>query len=94
MVPPVAGLRRGVAVVRRQVERRLLFLRARRRCRADAHRARSVDRKSDRGRCHPQGDRPPARSGFGNDSQHVQSIYTKLEVVNVAGFISALKRAD
>jgi DNA-binding CsgD family transcriptional regulator len=82
-------------VVRRQVEHRLLFLRARLRCRADALtvRERSVADLIAQGGTHKEVARRLSRAPATIRNQ-LQSIYAKLEVANVAGLIEALKLAD
>ncbi len=82
-------------VVRRQVEHQLLFLRARLRCRADALtvRERSVANLIARGATHKEVARQLARAPA-TIRNHIQTIYAKLEVANVAGLIEALQLAD
>jgi len=82
-------------VVRRQVEHRLQFLSARLRCRADALtvRERSVADLIARGATHKEVARQLARAPA-TIRNHIQAIYAKLEVANVAGLIEALQLAD
>jgi DNA-binding CsgD family transcriptional regulator len=82
-------------VVRRQVEHQLLFVRARLRCRADALtvRERSVANLIARGATHKEVARGLARAPA-TIRNHIQTIYAKLEVANVAGLIEALQLAD
>ncbi len=82
-------------VVRRHVAHRLMFLRARRRCRADelTPRETTIAKMIAQGATHKeiaqQLGRAPATV-----RNHIQAIYAKLEVGNIAGLIAELRLAE
>ena len=82
-------------VVQRHVEHRLLFLRARARCRADALSARElqVARLVAQGHTHKQVAQHLVRAPA-TVRNHVQAIYAKLEVSGLAGLMAALRQLD
>lgn len=89
------GFTGRAVVVRCQVQQQLLFLRARARCPADALSARElqVARLFAHGHTHKQVAQQLVRAPA-TVRNHLQAIYAKLEVSNVAGLIAALREAD
>ncbi|MDO9075476.1 MAG: LuxR C-terminal-related transcriptional regulator [Rubrivivax sp.] len=81
------------AVVHGRVEHQLLFLQARTRCRADELSARELEIACGiaNGQTHKQLAQLLARSPA-TVRNHVQAIYSKLEVSNAAGLVAALRQ--
>ncbi len=82
-------------IVRGHVAHRLLFLQARQRCRADSltARERSIAKLIAKGETHKEIARRLARAPATVRNQ-IQTIYTKLDVGNIAGLIDAMRPID